>query len=63
VTGDDAAVSARWLDELGVASLPGSAFGAAGAGHIRLSLTTSQSDLTEAMDRIVRLAEQGGVPE
>jgi aspartate/methionine/tyrosine aminotransferase len=58
VTGDDAAVSARWLDELDVASVPGSAFGAAGAGHIRLSLTVSQAELAEAMDGIARLAEQ-----
>lgn len=58
VTGDDRIVSAAWLDELGVASMPGSSFGAAGAGHIRLSLTTSQTDLHEAMDGIVRLAEQ-----
>jgi aspartate/methionine/tyrosine aminotransferase len=55
VTGDDKAVSATWLDDLGVASMPGSSFGAAGAGHIRLSLTTSQSDLQTAMDSIVRL--------
>ncbi len=58
VAGDDKAVSATWLDELGVASMPGSSFGAAGAGHIRLSLTTPQSDLQDAIDGIVRLAEQ-----
>ncbi len=56
---DDRAVSARWLDELGVATLPGSSFGAAGAGHIRLSLTTSQTDLQEAIDGVLRLAQQG----
>jgi aspartate/methionine/tyrosine aminotransferase len=56
---DDRAVSARWLDELGVATLPGSSFGAAGAGHIRLSLTTSQADLQEAIDGVVRFAQQG----
>jgi len=58
VAGDDKAVAATWLDELGVASMPGSSFGAAGAGHIRLSLTTPQSDLQDAIDGIVHLAEQ-----
>jgi bifunctional pyridoxal-dependent enzyme with beta-cystathionase and maltose regulon repressor activities len=38
--------------------MPGSSFGAAGAGHIRLSLTTPQSDLQDAIDGIVHLAEQ-----
>ena len=56
VAGSDSAIAARWLETLSVASLPGSAFGAAGAGHIRLSLTTSQADLAAAMDRI---AQQG----
>lgn len=57
----DAAVSARWLDALDVASVPGSAFGAAGAGHVRLSLSTSDADLVDAMDRIQRLAQQEGL--
>jgi aspartate/methionine/tyrosine aminotransferase len=59
VAGDDKVVSAAWLEELGVASMPGSSFGAAGAGHIRLSLTTSQADLRTAMDRIVHLGVAG----
>jgi aspartate/methionine/tyrosine aminotransferase len=59
VTGDDKVVSAAWLKEIGVASMPGSSFGTAGAGHIRLSLTSSQADLQTAMDGIVRLAMVG----
>ncbi len=58
VPGDDGAVAASWLDRLSVASLPGSAFGAAGAGHIRLSLTTTQPDLEDAMDRIAQWSRQ-----
>jgi aspartate/methionine/tyrosine aminotransferase len=58
----DAAVSARWLDALDVASVPGSAFGGAGAGHVRLSLSTSDADLAEAMDRIERLVREEGLP-
>jgi aspartate/methionine/tyrosine aminotransferase len=57
----DAVVSARWLDAIDVASVPGSAFGAAGAGHVRLSLSTSDAELVEAMDRIARLALQEGL--
>jgi aspartate aminotransferase len=55
VDGDDVAISRKWLDDLGIAVLPGSAFGAAGAGHLRISLTCSESDLDIALDRISRL--------
>lgn len=60
VDGDDVAICATWLAELGVAALPGSSFGAAGTGHVRLSLTTSQADLEEAIDGFVRLAHLNG---
>ena len=53
---DDARVAAAWLDELDVATVPGSAFGKAGAGHIRLALTAPDPELTEAMDRIAQWA-------
>lgn len=62
VAGADGAVAASWLDQLSVASLPGSAFGAAGAGHIRLSLTATQADLEDAMDRIAQWSQQEQVP-
>lgn len=62
VPGDDITAAASWLDQLSVASLPGSAFGAAGAGHIRLSLTTKQPDLEDAMDRIAQWSQQEQVP-
>lgn len=52
VAADDAAVAAAWLDKLGVSSLPGSAFGAAGAGHLRLSVTSSDADIDAALERI-----------
>ena len=58
VGGDDVAQAARWLDALDVASMPGSAFGAAGAGHIRLSLTVPEADLAEAMRRIRMMATE-----
>ena len=58
---DDAAMSAAWLDALDVATVPGSAFGAAGAGHVRFALTSSQADLALAMDRITGWAAKQGL--
>ncbi|MBV9520347.1 MAG: pyridoxal phosphate-dependent aminotransferase [Hyphomicrobiales bacterium] len=55
VAADDVEVARRWLEEINVATLPGSSFGPAGAGHVRLSLTCSEADLDEALDRISRL--------
>ena len=48
-------VARRWLETINVATLPGSSFGPAGAGHLRLSLTCSETDLDEALDRIARV--------
>jgi len=47
----------RLLDEGDVATMPGESFGAAGAGHIRLSLTANDGDLEVGCLRIVELAE------
>jgi aspartate/methionine/tyrosine aminotransferase len=54
IAGDDVAIAKRWLDTQDVAVLPGSAFGAPGAGHLRLSLTTSEEDLDLALERIAK---------
>ncbi len=40
------------LDEMGVATLAGSSFGAHGAGHVRLSYANSVANLQSAIDRI-----------
>jgi aspartate/methionine/tyrosine aminotransferase len=55
VAAPDAEVSKRWLDQIDVATVPGSSFGAPGAGHIRFSLTCSDADLDDALDRIARI--------
>ncbi len=44
----------RLLDEAGVAVLPGTAFGPAGEGHLRLSYASSPANLREAIDRMGR---------
>ena len=50
--GDSAAVASRVLDEAGVACLSGTAFGAAGEGHLRLSYANSLENLELAVQRI-----------
>lgn len=48
---DDDQQLADWLlDHVGVATVPGSAFGA--SGHLRLSYATSEQDIEEAMERL-----------
>jgi len=47
---DDLALAETMLNEIGVAMVPGTAFGA--PGHMRLSFTTSQQNLEQAIARI-----------
>jgi len=54
VPGDDKAVAAEWLDRLAIAVLPGSAFGEAGRGHLRISLACEDTVLEEALRRLER---------
>ncbi len=55
VAAKDTDVAKKWLDQIDVASVPGSSFGTSGAGHLRLSLTCSDGELDEALDRIERI--------
>jgi len=50
---DDVAMAEAILNEVGVALVPGSAFGA--PGHLRLSYATSMSNLDAALDRLERV--------
>ncbi|ESP89178.1 pyridoxal phosphate-dependent aminotransferase [Candidatus Halobonum tyrrellensis] len=52
--GDDEAFATDLLDEVGVAAVPGSAFGSGGAGHLRLSYATGMGELKEATRRLER---------
>ena len=49
--------SRRTLEQFGVVTLPGSAFGPAGEGYFRIALTVSPARLTEAVERIGRSLE------
>jgi aspartate/methionine/tyrosine aminotransferase len=52
VEGDATEIARRWLDVLNIAVLPGTAFGEAGAGHLRLSLSCTDDELDVALERI-----------
>jgi LL-diaminopimelate aminotransferase len=45
-------LSVRLLDEAGVVVTPGTAYGAAGRGHVRIALTVPEDRLLEAVRRI-----------
>ena len=49
---DEHELAERLLDEAGVAVLPGTAFGAAGKGFIRLAYTQSEEDLKVGLERM-----------
>jgi LL-diaminopimelate aminotransferase len=49
--------SRRALEEFGVVTLPGSAFGPAGEGYFRIALTVSPERLREGVARIARALE------
>lgn len=51
------ALADRLLDEAGVALLAGTAFGAAGENHLRLSYATSRQRLAEGLDRMRRFLD------
>jgi aspartate aminotransferase len=51
----DTEVAKRWLDEIDVATVPGSSFGRGGVGHVRMSLACSDRELDDALERIARI--------
>ena len=55
--GDAATVASRVLNEAGVGVLAGTAFGAAGEGHLRLSYANSLENLELAVERIADWAK------
>lgn len=53
-TYDDLALARRFLEEAGVATVPGSAFGPGGEGYLRLSFAAKEGEIEEAFDRLER---------
>ena len=61
VTGmTDEEFSERLLQEERVACVPGSAFGACGAGHVRCSYATAYDQIEQALERLARFAQRHG---
>ena len=56
---DDETFAERLLLEERVAVVPGSAFGAAGAGHVRACYATAYPDIERALERIGRFLRSG----
>lgn len=55
---DSSAFQTRLLEDAGVATLPGSCFGAQGEGYVRVSYASSRECLREALEKIAALAER-----
>jgi aminotransferase len=56
----DEEFSERLLLEEKVACVPGSAFGACGAGHVRCSYATGYDQIEQALERLARFAQRHG---
>jgi aminotransferase len=56
----DEEFSQQLLDEEKVACVPGSAFGACGAGHVRCSYATDYDKIEQALERMARFAQRHG---
>lgn len=54
ITHDSLTYAKRLLFERDVATIPGSAFGASGEGHLRISYSIDEDELHEAMQRIAK---------
>ncbi len=44
------------IDQAGIASVPGGAFGKSGEGHVRFSIATAMSELEKAVDKLAKAA-------
>ena len=59
---DDETFALRLLKDFGVAVVPGSAFGACGAGFVRMSYATSLANIRLAVERIARMIKGANPP-
>jgi LL-diaminopimelate aminotransferase len=56
--GDDVAFAGTLLEEAGVVVVPGSGYGAAGRGYVRLCLTVGEEEIRLALERLAPLADR-----
>lgn len=59
--GDSVTTALRLLHEARVMTIPGSAFGPGGEGHVRLSFGGTEAELDEAMERLAQWFDQNTV--
>ncbi|ELZ19972.1 aspartate transaminase [Halosimplex carlsbadense 2-9-1] len=59
LAGSDTEIATRLLTDHGVVTAPGSAFGAGGAGHLRLSFSNGLDRLETGLDRFEAMVEDG----
>jgi len=52
-------IAFEWLDKCQVVTVPGSAFGSAGEGFLRLSFASGEKSINDAIERIRSFLEQG----
>jgi aminotransferase len=55
---DDETFAQRLLEEMRVAVIPGSGFGASGQGHIRISYATAYERIEQALERVGRFVQR-----
>ena len=58
---DDEKFSRIMLEEAGVALLPGSNFGEAGAGYVRLCYATNKTNIAKGIERMKKCLKKMGV--
>jgi aspartate/methionine/tyrosine aminotransferase len=51
---EDAWASVDWLAKIGILATPGNFYGPLGASHIRVAMTATDSQISEAAERILR---------
>jgi aspartate/methionine/tyrosine aminotransferase len=51
---EDSWTSVSWLADLGILATPGIFYGQAGAKHIRIAMTATDAQITEAASRIMK---------
>jgi aspartate/methionine/tyrosine aminotransferase len=51
---EDAWASVDWLAKIGILATPGNFYGPLGASHIRVAMTATDSQISEAAERILK---------
>ena len=55
-TKNSAELAEALIEQAGIASVPGGAFGKSGEGHVRFSIATAMSELEKAVDKLAKVA-------